>query len=151
MCLIIPAHQPRVCRLGGGMVRFAGCACLLVWGVVCWSGTNSVQNRFKKYTQFSSPAWSGLLPLRSVQLGARGPSASFQFNQFSSWTLPALVPSLAGALVPVAQCWLITEWQWWKTPAFSWFVREMNCAHFAKKKIWVVSNQDTRTDVTDLS
>ena len=49
--------QPGVCRLGGGMVRFAGCACLLVRDVVwCQSDANSVQNRFKKSVQFSSYA-----------------------------------------------------------------------------------------------
>ena len=35
-------------------VHFAGCACLLVLGMVS-SGANSVQNRLKEPVQFSSP------------------------------------------------------------------------------------------------
>ena len=50
----IPARRPRVCHLDGDMVRFAGCACLPVRGVVwCRSHANSVQKRFKK-SSFSS-------------------------------------------------------------------------------------------------
>ena len=45
----IPARRPGVCRLGGGMVSFAGCACCaavdMVW---CQSDANSVQNRQQK-------------------------------------------------------------------------------------------------------
>ena len=44
----IPAW-PGFCRLGEGMVRFAGCACLLVRSVVCFqSDTISAQNRLKR-------------------------------------------------------------------------------------------------------
>ena len=39
----IPAIRPVLCRLGGGMVRFAGCACSLVRDVFwCQSDANSV-------------------------------------------------------------------------------------------------------------
>ena len=50
----IPARRDAVCRMGGGMVRFAiSFACLLVWGVVwCRTDVYSVQNRLKK--SFSS-------------------------------------------------------------------------------------------------
>ena len=45
----IPAHRPGICRLGGGMVHFAGCACLLGWGVMCCrSDAMSVQNHLKR-------------------------------------------------------------------------------------------------------
>ena len=45
----IPVRRPGVCRLGEGMVRFAGCAGLLVWGVVCCrSDAISVKNRLKR-------------------------------------------------------------------------------------------------------
>ena len=50
----IPARRPRICHLDGDMVRFSGCACLPVRGVVwCRSHANLVQNRFKK-SSFSS-------------------------------------------------------------------------------------------------
>ena len=88
--LEIPISQPNVCRRDGGMVRFTGCACLLVRGVV-WCGVRVTQIRFKipleEFVSFSSPAWSGRLPDRSVQFGARGLSASVQFVQFSSFNL----------------------------------------------------------------
>ena len=70
-----PSPPARVCRLGGGMVRLVGCACLLVWDVMrCQGDANSVQNR--KKSSFSSVR----LPDRSVQFGARG-----QMPPFSSF------------------------------------------------------------------
>ena len=96
----IPACRPGVCRLGGGMMRFAGCACLLVWDVVwCRSDPNSVQNRLKGVrsvqfacligsaaSSFKSGRGTGAKCLRSVRL--------VQFIQFSSQTLPALMSTL---------------------------------------------------------
>ena len=64
----IPAGRPGVCRLSGGMVRFAGCACLLVRGVVwCRSDANSVLNNLRRVRSVRLPYWVG-----------------YQFVQFSS-------------------------------------------------------------------
>ena len=65
----IPARRPGVCRLSGGMLRFAD---LLVRGVVCCrSDANSVNNR----------------------LGVRLPDrVGCQFVQFSSWHVGQVPP-----------------------------------------------------------
>ena len=86
----IPARRPGVCRLGGGMACFAGCACLLVRGVVwCRSDTNSVQNYFNRVRSVHQHAWVGC---QFIQFSSgTGVKSSVQFVQFSSGTFSALV------------------------------------------------------------
>ena len=85
----MPGRWPDVRRLDGVMDRFAGCACLLVRGVVCCgSDAIPVHNRFKRVRLVHFACLIGSAA-SSVQFGARGQSASVQFVQFSSRTLPA--------------------------------------------------------------
>ena len=73
----VPARRPGDCRLGGGMVCFAGCACLLVRDVVwCQSDANSVQNR--------------LITLRSVQFACLIGSTDSSFSSVRGTAVKSL-------------------------------------------------------------
>ena len=121
-------------RQAGGMVCFAGCACLYVRDVVwCQSDAKSVRNCLQKgrSVQFACLIWSTASSFSSVQ-GTAAKSLrsvrSVQFVQFSSRTLPALVwrdlqpplpsPGPATPLKQVGMLWsmlpfdiIITRWQ----------------------------------------
>ena len=99
----VPARRSGVCRLGGGMVCFASCACLLVRDVV-WhqSDANSAQNLLQKVrsVQFACLIGSNASSFSSVRGTASKSLRSFrsvQFIQFSSRTLTALLPSAPGS------------------------------------------------------
>ena len=92
----IPSRRSGVCRLGEGMVHFAGCAGLIVRVVVsCRSDANSVQNLLRKVrpVQFAYPIRPAASSFRSVRgMGQNvSPGSSFSsFFPFISRILPAL-------------------------------------------------------------
>ena len=66
----IPVRRPRICHLDGDMVRFAGCACLPVRGVV-WCRSSAIQFKI------------ALKRLRSVQFACLIASAASSVSSVS--------------------------------------------------------------------
>ena len=80
----IPARRPGVCRLGGGIMCFAGCACLIVRDVVwCQSDANSVQNRLQK-SSFCSVRLPDRIDCQFVQFSSGHGGQELPFSSFSS-------------------------------------------------------------------
>ena len=79
-----PCPPAGVCRLGGRVLHFAGCAHLLVRGVAWCSGdANSVLNRLKRVRSVQFACLIGWATSSFSLVRGTGPSASVQFVEFS--------------------------------------------------------------------